>query len=307
MKEYVCECGRVFTEPNKFNGHKRNCLIHFAVSGKLDKLKEYVKQQKAASIRGGETRKKNVQIQKELKLEGWISEQHTCERCGKVMTEKFGSGRFCCKACANSHDKTEESKKKASESLKEKTKDSVIRRKETYYSNPKLCKVCGKVIPYEKRVNVCCCRGCANKIDSEKAKQRILEKGYNLKVTVKSKYKYGTYKGFYCDSSWELAFVIYCLDNNLDIKRNSTSFPYTLDGETRLYFPDFIVGDEDYYEIKGHYTEMDLAKIRDFPFRLTVIDNSSIKPYLNYCISLYGKEFYRLYDRDYPSWMDKEK
>ena len=33
--------------------------------------------------------------------------------------------------------------------------------------------------------------------------------------------KKGWYKGFFCDSSWELAYVIYCLDHNIDIKRNT--------------------------------------------------------------------------------------
>lgn len=48
----------------------------------------------------------------------WAKEEHTCEKCGKVMTEYYGSGRFCCKSCANSHERTEESKLKTSRSVK---------------------------------------------------------------------------------------------------------------------------------------------------------------------------------------------
>lgn len=32
--------------------------------------------------------------------------------------------------------------------------------------------------------------------------------------------KSGWYNGIYCDSSWELAYVIYHIDNNLPIIRN---------------------------------------------------------------------------------------
>lgn len=42
-----------------------------------------------------------------------------CEKCGKEITERFGSGRFCSKSCSNSRVRSEESKKKVSKSLKE--------------------------------------------------------------------------------------------------------------------------------------------------------------------------------------------
>lgn len=47
----------------------------------------------------------------------WIAEQHTCETCGKVMTEKYGSGRFCCKACANTRRHSEKTKEKIANSF----------------------------------------------------------------------------------------------------------------------------------------------------------------------------------------------
>ena len=35
---------------------------------------------------------------------------YICENCGKVVEDKdkFGSGRFCCRACANSHKHSDE-------------------------------------------------------------------------------------------------------------------------------------------------------------------------------------------------------
>ena len=38
--------------------------------------------------------------------------------------------------------------------------------------------------------------------------------------------KKGYYKGYWCDSSWELAWVIYQLDHNIKIKRNWEKFEY---------------------------------------------------------------------------------
>lgn len=48
---------------------------------------------------------------------------YICERCGKLVEDedKFGSGRFCSKACANSHNHSEETKAKISASINKKT------------------------------------------------------------------------------------------------------------------------------------------------------------------------------------------
>lgn len=47
----------------------------------------------------------------------WVVEQHHCERCGKIMTEKFGSGRFYYRTCANSRICTTEIKNKIRKSV----------------------------------------------------------------------------------------------------------------------------------------------------------------------------------------------
>ena len=43
---------------------------------------------------------------------------YKCEKCGKEVTQKFGSGRFCSKSCANSRIRTQEVKDKISKSVK---------------------------------------------------------------------------------------------------------------------------------------------------------------------------------------------
>lgn len=107
--------------------------------------------------------------------------------------------------------------------------------------------------------------------------------------------KKGTYKGYYCDSSWELAYVIYNLDHNIKFERNEELFPYEFNGKQHNYKPDFI--EEGFYvELKGYFTEQVKAKEKAFPYKLKYIDKESIKPYLEYVEQTYGKDFIKLYD-----------
>lgn len=57
-------------------------------------------------------RRKQFLIEKEIKLKQWIKEKHICEHCGKIMTEKYGKGKYCCKSCAMTRKHTDETKNK---------------------------------------------------------------------------------------------------------------------------------------------------------------------------------------------------
>ena len=227
------------------------------------------------------------------------------------MTEKFGSGRFCSKACANSRVKSDESKIKVSQSLfhhNSKQVDNGISKRqlnvEKYNLNPSRCSVCNAILPYEKRNNKTCgIKSCILKQQSIKMTNILADKG--LHRTVPKRYKYGIYNGIHCDSSWELAFLMYCLDKAIPIKRCQDHFQYEINNHRHNYFPDFIVNDV-YYEIKNYYTETVKAKISQFPKdkKLVIIDSKDIKKYINYCKEKYGEMFYTLYDRNFSSWMD---
>lgn len=71
--------------------------------------------------------------------------------------------------------------------------------------------------------------------------------------------KKGYYKGFWCDSTYELAFIIYCLDHDINVERNKEYFIYEYNGKKHRYYPDFII-DDILYEIKGYNS--DLVKIK---------------------------------------------
>ena len=106
--------------------------------------------------------------------------------------------------------------------------------------------------------------------------------------------KKGWYKGFFCDSSWELAYVVYCLDHDIDIKRNTQKRQYVWNGEIKNYIPDFIVKGI-FTEVKGYKTEQWLAKLNANP-DIKVLYEKDLEPILEYVKGKYGKDFVSLYE-----------
>lgn len=134
----------------------------------------------------------------------------------------------------------------------------------------------------------------------EKIRQQKLELCARQGTNLCGKGKRGYYKGYYCQSSWELAYVVYQLDHNVNFIRNTKRFSYTLDGINRSYFPDFYLIDEDIYiEIKGYYDNKTKEKEIQFPKTetLIVLQKQEMTPILEYVINKYGKNFIDLYEK----------
>ena len=110
--------------------------------------------------------------------------------------------------------------------------------------------------------------------------------------------KKGWYKGYWCDSSWELAFVIYNLEHGIKFKRNKMYFEYNWQGKIKKYYPDFKDDTNTLFEIKGYFTEQTKAKLQAVPseIKIKVIGKKEIQPYLNYVVNKYGKDFIYLYE-----------
>src|ERR1035437_2452448 len=68
--------------------------------------------------------------------------------------------------------------------------------------------------------------------------------------------KKGWYKGYWCDSSWELAWVIYNIEHNILFERNHIGFEYVYNNCSYKYYPDFKINNT-YYEIKAFLREND--------------------------------------------------
>lgn len=117
IKQYTCECGKEYTNSQAFNGHKSSCKIHLESVGKS--ITKSSAHNLAIRAKSGATRSKRLlERQKQQELQ-WIAEKHSCERCGKIMTEKYATGRFCSQACANSRTKSKQTREKVSTTLKQ--------------------------------------------------------------------------------------------------------------------------------------------------------------------------------------------
>jgi hypothetical protein len=107
----------------------------------------------------------------------------------------------------------------------------------------------------------------------------------------------GWYKGYFCNSSWELAWVIYNLEHNVKFKRNVESFEYVFGNKIKKYYPDFKLEDSnDYVEIKGFKSAEWEEKLKAFPHKLSIIYKKEMTPILNYVKSKYGKDYIKMYE-----------
>jgi endogenous inhibitor of DNA gyrase (YacG/DUF329 family) len=108
--------------------------------------------------------------------------------------------------------------------------------------------------------------------------------------------KRGWYKGIFCGSSWELAWVIFQLDHGLKFERNHEGFKYEFNGKTHKYYPDFRA-DGEYIEIKGYKKDDVDAKVSQFPAdkKLKVMYKDDLKDIFDYVYSKYGKNLHELY------------
>lgn len=163
---YKCVCGREFTNSQAFNGHKSHCKLVFKNKNKDLKKLDYLRTSKAAKTRNKKVKEIN-DIKKQEFLKNWISEQHKCERCGKIMTEYFGSGRFCSRACANCRCHSKETKEKIIISINKVGLKTKLINREIYYKSPNKCIICNNIIPYEKRYRKTCCKECYNEYQRE--------------------------------------------------------------------------------------------------------------------------------------------
>ena len=222
-----------------------------------------------------------------------------CENCGKVIDGSYGSGRFCNRHCAtiygNTHrpKRSDESKKKTSISVKNSIKCQIAaeRSRKIYH-----CKYCNKEFFISDIRDISgrlyCSKECKHKYLSEHTG------GYR---EGSGRGKQGWYKGIHCDSSWELAFLVYYMDHNLYIERCKEKRQYVWNNKQHTYYPDFIT-DDGIIEIKGYSTDQWKSKEEQNP-DVKVLYKNEIKPYLDYVINTYGTDFIKLYD-GYNSKLD---
>ena len=149
-------------------------------------------------------------------------------------------------------------------------------------------------------IGYCGRKGACNSMASVETRKKLSKSMRNVYAkkeprTHQYKTKSGYYKNIWCDSSWELAYLVYCLDHNFDISRTNDRFSYTYRDRVHSYFPDFYREDLDtYIEIKGYITDKDKSKFLQFPKNLEIIDSSKITEYYDYAVTKYGSNFWEI-------------
>lgn len=182
---YICVCGQQFTNSQKFNSHKAHCKEHLTKKGNYDCVQQAYKD---GAHKSRQKAIEKYEKSKQADADQWIAEKHICEKCGKVMTEKFGSGRFCCRSCANSHQRTDQSKQKNIQSLQERSesigrlsKNNSLEHQIQYEQNPNHCQICNRILSYKKRNNKTCGnRQCVNTYLSMKLRHSYDNIGENI-------------------------------------------------------------------------------------------------------------------------------
>lgn len=231
-----------------------------------------------------------------------------CKKCGIEFEPTKGLISYCSLKCRNSRERSDESKKRTSLGMlkSKKVKDASAKRKNkpghpcSDETKKKLSEKAKKYYENNPDAIIRLSEIGKNRVFSENTRKKLSvlakERGIGgYQPNSIKKHKRGTYKGYHCDSSWELAFVIYNLENNIPFKRNTKYFPYTFNNELRNFMPDFILDDGTFVEIKGYFDALTKAKIEQFTEPIKVLKLADMKLYLDYVITKYGKDFVKLY------------
>lgn len=105
----------------------------------------------------------------------------------------------------------------------------------------------------------------------EKISKYAKSVGFGGRVEGSGRGKKGWYKGFFCDSTYELVYIIYNLDHNIKFERCRLTYDYIFEGKQYKYYPDFILEDGTLVEIKGYHTEQVDAKLKAVTDRPVII------------------------------------
>lgn len=210
---------------------------------------------------------------------------NVCKKCGKRFYNKpFHTKGFCSLVCSNSRAMSEETRRKIYSTWSLKNKEKKLKEL--------TCKFCHLKFEGDREVLYC-------SIECRKS-----GKSLNLSRVLKGKTggvregggrgRHGKYKGYYYQSSWELAYIMYNIDNSIKFERNTKEkFPYKYGDKMYNYYPDFKLDENTFVEIKGYYTSRVREKLKSLPKnkRLIIIDRTSISKYINYATEMYGKDF----------------
>jgi hypothetical protein len=274
-----CELEYEFEKYQSFGAHKSNCIKNPNRALKSKKLK-------------------SIRVPR-------IEYIFNCTKCNaeyklillKTDFEKSKYKKYCSLSCSNSRCWSDTDK--LIKSVANKNNIKCLNRMGVSHSEESKNKISKSLIKYHaNNIGIASGRGKGRKLTDEtryKISNSLKGKtgGYRIGGGIG---KHGWYKGYWCDSSWELAYVIYNIDHKIQFSRNTEKFDYEYNGKIKKFIPDFILPDYTYIEIKGYVTNQSINKIRDFKGKILVLLKKEMKVYLDYVINSYSKNFIEMYE-----------
>lgn len=259
MEEYVCVCGKVCDNSQKFNGHRSQCKVYL-----LQKYgsEDYIKTRhnnisasaKRYAVATAEDRARTKATKQQAKLLSWLSTNPICENCGKAMTAYYGSGRFCSEACARSFttkDRRAEINAHISAKLKQKSNHTVS------------CIYCGAsiVVGISRYLENCVCSSCLN-LQQELHRKNKIGVREQLAVSIKlSESPYNEFDTAYLntnDIDGKYYYLVKHNDYNAIIKRNKVPI-YRYNIEMELHRQ--LKADEVIHHIDGNHFNNDRSNL----------------------------------------------
>lgn len=231
-------------------------------------------------------------------IRGVILSIEVCPKCKNEFESKTKYGdikKFCSRKCANARVWKQEQRDKLSETQRRKKAEGFnfsqnVRDLDKWeYRN---CKTCNKSFEcYKKSFKNHCSLKCGTKLGG----------GYR---EGSGRAKSGYYKGIYCGSTYELAWVIYRLDHGLSVDRFEGQLISKTTGQK--YIPDFIDGNI-IIEIKGYelQNKVDIkTKIAEsYGYEVIVLRKDDLKKEFEWIKNNYKtSELYVLYDNYKPEF-----
>lgn len=213
-----------------------------------------------------------------------------CLSCETLHDGTYGSGKFCSRSCSNRRNRSEDFRKNLSKIMTgRKLGPSLLKGKQKVPRISRSCHECGSTF--------LCTENSDKKYCSKKCGSKNIG-GYREKS---GRSKSGYYRGIYCGSTYELAWVIYQLDHNIPFTR----FPGYIEFNNKKYYPDFLQNGS-IIEIKGYEQQQSVDEknvvAQKNGYNVFVLRKEDLKREFEYVKSTYTSKFETLYDEYKPKY-----
>lgn len=246
-KIYKCvDCKKEYDNKQSYCSHRRHCQLKQKGMTAWDQFSE---EQKHHFTNLGKLSKKPRPL---------------CLICSKQVKEL--NCRFCSSTCYGIYLAEQQKGHLVSDRTKAKISQAVIEFNIKNGSTRKTinCLFCSLPFLAANKARKYCSRRCAASAQGlkTKGKPNPYAKGGLREGSGRS--KSGWYKGYYCNSTYELIFLAYHLEKGSNICRSTDVLPYWYKDKICRYHPDFKI-DKNTYEIKGYLNEKAKAKHEQYP------------------------------------------